>query len=630
MTNIINDPITLGFCFFILLIFIIFFVSLRYKITQVIDEIKTVSAKILTFKYIHEMDDEGEVIELEWVPTEVAATYQHFDKIDKVIQESSALKGQWIEYRSTLQQPYKDFDADIVEEPQVRNTVSASSLFTFSNVISSKLNIRTYTSIPNLLTGLGLLFTFIGLMMGISESATGLSSGDIEAAKSSLSPLLHGASIAFTTSVVGLGLSMVFSFYEKHKFHRVEAQLNNFSRLLMARIKYVDADTLAAMQLTATKEQTRALQGFHQEQQRVTDETIERVCGEFKKALFDSTGSEFDKMREFIGELNNSIQSNVLALNESQNNQQKVHEKACETLVNLTDKVSISLQDNLSKLEDRELKRSDNIMESFAKSIDHMESVNEENSKHIFDTLTFMNSEFESQVQKNIEFVKGSTVENINTLMEKMQDMVHDNAIQFTQTMKVNLSGIMDDLTADIKRSEQAITPLLSTLPDFADKAQKVSVQLRDITQEQFVLTTNVRNTFTDVNSAGALLSKTVNKLTATNQQTIDSSDIYMDIIQTVKETVDSMKESATGIKVSSEEMDKVWNVQKEINHQLESSMKELFNGINQGLTDYSGKTNAYMSSLDGHTAQISQHLVEAINELKVSVEDLKRKELVA
>jgi hypothetical protein len=34
------------------------------------------------------------------------------------------------------------------------------------------------------------------------------------------------------------------------------------------------------------------------------------------------------------------------------------------------------------------------------------------------------------------------------------------------------------------------------------------------------------------------------------------------------------------------------------------------------------------MKSLDGHTAQISSHLVEAIGELKSSVDDLKRKEL--
>jgi len=167
-------------------------------------------------------------------------------------------------------------------------------------------------------------------------------------------------------------------------------------------------------------------------------------------------------------------------------------------------------------------------------------------------------------------------------------------------------------------------------MPEFAEKAQKISEQLRDITQEQFVLTTNVRNAFSEVNNAGEILTSTLSKLSASNQQTIELNVVNQGIANTLKETVGTLQTNATEIRINSGEMHKVWNIQKEVNNQIEASMKTIFTGLNQGLSEYSSKTNAYMQSLDTHTAQISGHLVEAVSELKASVDDLKRKELAA
>ncbi|MDO4557041.1 MAG: MotA/TolQ/ExbB proton channel family protein [Lachnospiraceae bacterium] len=86
------------------------------------------------------------------------------------------------------------------------------------------------TQIPSTMTGLGILGTFVGLIMGISN--IGFSS--VNVAISSLQTLIEGVSIAFYTSIAGMILSLMFnltykyiwgimlrdlySFY--HEFHR--------------------------------------------------------------------------------------------------------------------------------------------------------------------------------------------------------------------------------------------------------------------------------------------------------------------------------------------------------------------------------------------------------------------------
>jgi hypothetical protein len=56
--------------------------------------------------------------------------------------------------------------------------------------------------------------------------------------------------------------------------------------------------------------------------------------------------------------------------------------------------------------------------------------------------------------------------------------------------------------------------------------------------------------------------------------------------------------------------------------------MSSLFDDLERGMLSYSAQTNKYMEGLDKHTAGISKHLVEAINELRLSLADLNTERL--
>lgn len=80
--------------------------------------------------------------------------------------------------------------------------------------------------IPNSLTGLGILGTFVGLLFGISN--IGFSS--VTVAIGSLQTLLGGISIAFYTSIAGVILSLIFELLYKMAWNRMTNELARFTK----------------------------------------------------------------------------------------------------------------------------------------------------------------------------------------------------------------------------------------------------------------------------------------------------------------------------------------------------------------------------------------------------------------
>ncbi len=104
--------------------------------------------------------------------------------------------------------PKQDGSSDMV----VRRSVDADEIFTDDRFAPGLSSSRIFQALPGILTGLGVLGTFVGLQLGIG----GLSDGDpskIETSK--IMSLIQGCSVAFSTSVWGVAASLVFSFLEK-------------------------------------------------------------------------------------------------------------------------------------------------------------------------------------------------------------------------------------------------------------------------------------------------------------------------------------------------------------------------------------------------------------------------------
>lgn len=136
------------------------------------------------------------------------STYRIVNKTskDENIRDSiktSKLSGLWEEYEKTL---VYDIGG------QRKTNIPSSEVFSIHKIArNSKLNLRIVDAASGTLVGLGLLGTFLGLTLGIRDFDT----ANVQNIQISIQSLLDGMSTAFLTSLLGMGLSIVYTLFEK-------------------------------------------------------------------------------------------------------------------------------------------------------------------------------------------------------------------------------------------------------------------------------------------------------------------------------------------------------------------------------------------------------------------------------
>ena len=96
-------------------------------------------------------------------------------------------------------------------EKILKRCANASEVFNASSLANGLVGNRFILAMPGILTGLGVLGTFVGLTLGISD----LDLKSLDNANDQIKNLISGCATAFKTSVWGVGCSLLFIIIEK-------------------------------------------------------------------------------------------------------------------------------------------------------------------------------------------------------------------------------------------------------------------------------------------------------------------------------------------------------------------------------------------------------------------------------
>ncbi|MEX3901072.1 anti-phage ZorAB system protein ZorA [Paraburkholderia sp. BR10954] len=117
------------------------------------------------------------------------------------------LKHLWLEYRDTLHPLRRTANGT----PETRATLPAETYFTRDVLVDARLFDDFARHLPGILTGLGIIGTFAGLLQGLS----GFDPSNPTKAVSGLTPLLAGVSHAFIASAVAICCAMAVTFLSR-------------------------------------------------------------------------------------------------------------------------------------------------------------------------------------------------------------------------------------------------------------------------------------------------------------------------------------------------------------------------------------------------------------------------------
>lgn len=110
---------------------------------------------------------------------------------------------------------WMEFDESLVESrdgSSLYNVLDASHYFNEETLAANLTDNRLMAAVPSFLTAVGVIGTFAGLQLGLGTVDL---AADSDVMRGQIGSLIKGASVAFLTSVWGVGSSLLFNFIEK-------------------------------------------------------------------------------------------------------------------------------------------------------------------------------------------------------------------------------------------------------------------------------------------------------------------------------------------------------------------------------------------------------------------------------
>jgi methyl-accepting chemotaxis protein len=487
------------------------------------------------------------------------------------INNQKYLADAWREYEETLLIPGEDFED---EREIILNTHLTSVYFNQKSILWHHIDMRFYNAFPNILTGLGIVGTFVGLSVGIYLASPGLNSDNIQDAKNALSILLDGAALAFTTSIAGLLTSLVFSFFEKKQIHKFAKLCQLLVSEIDARVEYFSAERLANKGLEESKKQSNALQTFandlaitlgqvieqqvtlpmvnaindlRSDQKAASDETLEKLISEFSQSISGAAGEEMKAFASTVQTMGESLSSQVNSLTQGQEEMQKASAQAVaemsDAVLNGSRKINEGIDEAVSAL-----------TRSVAASIESVSKQLDEAANNLADKLK-------------------SSVEEFDVLIDKFKDInqEYNSLTNSNQELLKDINGSLSSAKGLIDANEQVHKNFLESAEQFSELSQSVSESAQNV---------------------------------AKSNENIDAA------IGQIVNIQDQVKSA--------------WQDYKERFTDMDSSVEKVFVSINDGLYNYAQKTDEYVLGLDKHASEIVQSLAAATQDIAESLSSLK------
>ncbi|TDA70117.1 MAG: hypothetical protein D9V47_02920 [Clostridia bacterium] len=165
-----------------------------------------------------------------------------------------------------LGQSWQEFEKTLVQEdcggqPGYVATVEAAYFFNENSIVAPMINQRLYNIVPGSLTGLGILGTFVGLTWGLSQ--INLDTDNVNSLRQGIQSLLSGMGVAFSSSLWGISLSLVFSFVEKVLSNQLRYDIRQLQTAIDALFPHKNPETWLSESLWESRQQTAELKRFN-------------------------------------------------------------------------------------------------------------------------------------------------------------------------------------------------------------------------------------------------------------------------------------------------------------------------------------------------------------------------------
>lgn len=541
---------------------------------------------------------------------------ERFQQVDKDLTANPTLKEAWSEFTECLIFP---------QEPKgsIQNSRDAADYFHSSAVIDRHLSIRYYNSVPNILTGLGILGTFIGLAAGIGVAQAGLRQDDIQLMQMALGDLLGGASLAFVTSIVGLTLSLLFLGIERWSLGRLHRHLQAFVRKIDGLVARVTPERILTDHLVELKDQSHQLKRFNTELAfQIADALDERMAKGLTPAL--------DKLLTAVNELKEGQQSS------SEETIRALVEEFRSTMMGATGAEFDRISQTLQKIDDAMARTADQFSERESSLQDSITGLLEEIGANLARNSQHMQSEVEGSVRALLEAVGSS--------LTQLQEALAQGRADAQAALETASERAGRELEERLQTSTEA---LASAVTGIADRMDRVGANLSD---EIGKSTEGLGGEIQELRKHVTAVTSMVDSVGLAASQLTDASKGSELIIRRLGElegvlhgaakeigrgsrstenAVTAVRESVIKVEGAIQELNEnqrttaaAWSDYRDRFEGLDHSLRNTFQQLDSGISRYTEQVTEFHSGMDKNLSKALETLGGAIRDLELIIED--------
>lgn len=213
---------------------------------------------------------------------------------------------------------------------------------------------RLLEMVPDILTSLGILGTFVGLVWGLKN----FNPNDYAAMTSSVASLVDGIKVAFLTSIYGIALSIVYTYGMKSEYSSLTENLQGFLDRFHAYVMPTAENESRNLLVSSQKIQTEAMNKMAEQFSVQMADSFEKVITPTFRKMNDSldmlvtsvTRCQQDAVKEildgFMKEMHGSFQLQFRDFNEALNQLKKAQKENADYTATLYQTMSTQLSDN--------------------------------------------------------------------------------------------------------------------------------------------------------------------------------------------------------------------------------------------------------------------------------------------
>ncbi|MBO4904467.1 MAG: MotA/TolQ/ExbB proton channel family protein, partial [Lachnospiraceae bacterium] len=346
---------------------------------------------------------------------------------------------------SKLDRLFTDFVFELNREDNAEKAYYRPSIDDYINmdIVDTTMHRNELNQVPGMLTGLGILGTFIGLSIGLQHfNAT----GSTAAMTKGIEGLMDGIKVAFHTSIFGLVFSLVFNAVYKRKLFEGENAVSEFSHAFK---KYVLPDTenngmnqLISLQAEQIRAMDRMYEKMADEMGRIIEpqfDRLNRAVAEFETIM---VRNETEAIRQivdtFVVQMNAALADSFRKLSESVDEQYRSQKETADQMTALLNTTGSNTA-NLHSI-NNETERLITTLNSYTASI---QTIQNELQK----TLASLGSEDKSArdlilQEKAMLLEQGNIIVELRTAIRQMRDNTKDTKEHVDEALEEITNGV--------------------------------------------------------------------------------------------------------------------------------------------------------------------------------------------